>query len=264
MSAGAGSPTVTLEYDGPVAVLSNNRPEKHNAANDEMDARLWELLAELHARPGLRCIVWRGNGKSFSSGRDTSELGVRTEDLTDLEFIERGHAGTQLFFTMPCPIVVALKGWVIGGSFERALLCDLRIAGESARMRLPEVLHGVVPDSGGTARLFQMAGHGLVADLALTGRVMDAPEALRHGVVSRVVPDDQLDATCLEIASAIAKAPAFTVQMFRRTLRRLADPPVRASLQEEALTQSLVFASRDYAEMKAARKEGREPTYRNR
>lgn len=258
------SDTITLEYDGPVAVLTNNRPDRHNAANNEMDARLWELLAELHAKDGLRCVVWRGNGKSFSSGRDTQELGVRTEDITDLEFIERGHAGTQLFFSMPCPIVVAMKGWVIGGSFERALLCDLRIAGESARMRLPEVLHGVVPDSGGTARLFQMAGHGLVADLALSGRIMDAQEALRHGVVSRVVPDDQLDATCLEIAHAIAKAPAFTVKMFQRTLRRLANPVVQASLQEEALTQSLVFASRDYAEMKSARAESREPKYRGR
>jgi enoyl-CoA hydratase/carnithine racemase len=142
-----GNDTITLEYDGPVAILSNNRPDRHNAANNEMDARLWELLAELHQKDGLRCIVWRGNGKSFSSGRDTSELGVRTEDITDLEFIERGHKGTQQFFTMPCPIIAALKGWVIGGSFERALLCDLRIAAESARMRLPEVLHGVVPDA---------------------------------------------------------------------------------------------------------------------
>jgi enoyl-CoA hydratase/carnithine racemase len=259
-----GSDTITLDYDGPVAILSNNRPDRHNAANNEMDARLWELLAELHQKEGVRCVVWRGNGKSFSSGRDTSELGIRTEDITDLEFIERGHRGTQQFFTMPCPIVAALKGWVIGGSFERALLCDMRIAGESARMRLPEVLHGVVPDSGGTARLFQMAGHGLVADLALTGRIMDAQEALSHGVVSRVVPDDELDETCLEIAAAIAKAPAFTVQMFRRTLARMANPDVQRSIQEEALTQSLVFQSRDYAEMKAARTEKREPKYRGR
>ena len=258
------SDTITLEYDGPVAILSNNRPDRHNAANNEMDARLWELLAELHQRDGLRCVVWRGNGKSFSSGRDTQELGVRTEDITDLEFIERGHAGTQQFFSLPCPIVAALKGWVIGGSFERALLCDLRIAGESARMRLPEVLHGVVPDSGGTARLFQMAGHGLVADLALTGRVMDAQEALAHGVVSRVVPDEKLDETCLEVAHQIAQAPAFTVKMFRRTLGRMANPPVQRSIEEEAVTQSMVFASRDYAEMKAARAEKREPRYRGR
>jgi enoyl-CoA hydratase/carnithine racemase len=214
-----GSDPITLEYDGPVAILSNNRPDRHNAANNEMDARLWELLAELHQKEGPRCVVWRGNGKSFSSGRDTSELGVRTEDITDLEFIERGHAGTQLFFTLPCPILAALKGWVIGGSFERALLCDLRIAGESARMRLPEVL---------------------------------------HGVVSRVVPDEKLDETALEIAHQIAKAPAFTVKMFRRTLGRMANPPVQRSIGEEAVTQSMVFASCDYAEMKAARAESRE------
>jgi enoyl-CoA hydratase/carnithine racemase len=255
---------ILLDFDGPIAIVSNNRPEKHNAANDAMDRRFFEILGELHRREGLRAVVWRGNGTSFSSGRDTSELGVRTEDVTDFEFIERGHKGTLQLLTLPAPIIAALKGWVIGGSFERALLCDLRIAGESARMMLPEIRHGVVPDSAGTARLFQIAGHGLVADLALTGRAMDAQEALRHGVVSRVVPDADLDATALEIARQIAAAPAFTVQMFRRTLGRLANPLAVASLGEEALTQSLVFASRDYAEMKAARDEKREPRYRNR
>ncbi len=258
------SELITLDYDGPVAVLSNNRPEKHNAANDAMDRRLFDCLRELHDRPGLRVVVWRGNGKSFSSGRDVSELGVRTEDITDFDFIERGHAGTRLLFSLPVPVVVAMKGWVIGGSFERALLCDIRIAAESTRMMLPEIGHGVVPDSGGTARLFQMAGHGLAADLALTGRPMDAQEALRHGVVSRVVPDEALDETALEIAAAIAKAPAFTVKMFRRTLDRLATPLVDHSMQEESVAQTLVFASDDYAEMKQARAETREPVYRGR
>ncbi len=256
------SDTILLEFDGPVAIMSNNRPEKHNAANDEMDARLWEVLGELHQRDGLRAVVWRGNGKSFSSGRDVTELGVRTEDISDFDFIERGHRGTQQFFTLPCPIVAALKGWVIGGSFERALLCDLRIAAESAKMRLPEISHGVLPDTGGAARLFQMAGHGLVADLALTGRVMTAQEAFQHGVVSRVVPDDALDEAALEVAHQIARAPAFTVKMFRRNLGRMANPAVRHSIEEEAVSQSMVFASDDYAEMKAARAEQREPRYR--
>jgi enoyl-CoA hydratase/carnithine racemase len=165
---------------------------------------------------------------------------------------------------MPAPILVAMKGWVIGGSFERALLCDMRIAAENTRMSLPEIGHGVVPDSGGTARLFQMAGHGLVADLALTGRVMNAEEALQHGVVSRVVPDDQLDDTALEIAHRIAAAPPFTVKMFRRTLGRMAHPLTKASIQEEAVTQSMVFASEDYAELKEARAANREPKFRNR
>jgi enoyl-CoA hydratase/carnithine racemase len=257
------SDTILLEYDGPVAIVSNNRPEKHNAANDEMDARLWEILAELHHREGLRAVIWRGNA-SFSSGRDVTELGVRKQDLSDLQFIERGHRGAQQFFTLPAPILAALKGWVIGGSFERALLCDLRIAGESAKFRLPEILHGVVPDSGGTARLFQMAGHGLVADLALTGRVMTADEALRHGVVSRVVPDEKLDETALEIARGIAARSPFSVQMFRRTLGGLANPLVQRSLVDEALAQSMVFQSADYREMKAARAEKREPRFRGR
>jgi len=255
---------VLLDYDGPIAVIRYDRPDKHNAFNDEMDRRLFEILAELQQRPGLRAVVWKGEGASFSSGRDTTQLGVRTEDLSDLQFIERGHAGSAAFLTMPCPILVALKGWVIGGSFERALLCDIRVAGESARMRLPEILHGVVPDSGGTARLLQMAGHGLAADLALTGRVMGAEEALRHGIVSRVVPDAELDDTVLGMARAIAAAPEFTVKMFLRTLRRLANPLVQQSLAEEALTQSMVFASSDYAEFKAARAEKREPKYRGR
>ena len=256
------SDTILLDFDGPVAIISNNRPEKHNAANDEMDTRLWQVLGELHERDGVRAVVWRGNGKSFSSGRDTSQIGVRTEDISNLDFIERGHRGTQQFFTLPAPIIAALKGWVIGGSFERALLCDMRIAAESTRMRLPEVMHGVVPDSGGTARLFQMAGHGLVSDLALTGRIMDAQEALRHGVVSRVVPDEELDDTALEIAHAVAKNPAFTVKMFRRNMQRIATPLVSETIGEEAAIQTLVFGSDDYREMKAARAESREPKYR--
>jgi enoyl-CoA hydratase/carnithine racemase len=255
---------VTLELYGAVAIVSNNRPDKHNAANDAMDAQLFAILRELEGRSDVRAIVWRGNGKSFSSGRDTTELGIRSEDIGNLDFIERGHRGSQPFLTMPAPIIVALKGWVIGGSFERALLCDLRVAGESARMRLPELMHGVIPDSGGTARLFQMAGHGLAADLALTGRVLEAQEALRHGVVSRVVPDEQLDVTCLEIAQQIARLSPFAVRIFRRTLARMGNPLVEASMQEEALGQTLVQASEDYAEGRAARAAQREPKYRNR
>lgn len=255
---------VRLDFEGPIAVVSYDRPDKHNAFTDDMDRRLFEIFGELHRTPGLRAVVWRGEGASFSSGRDTTQLGVRTEDISDLDFIERGHRGTQQLFTLPCPVLVALKGWVIGGSFERALLCDVRVAGESAKMRLPEIQHGVVPDSGGTARLFQMAGPGLVADLALTGRVMSAAEALQHGVVSRVVPDDDLDDTVFGMARAIAATPELTVRMFLRTLRRLANPLVQESLGEEAVAQAMVFGSQDYAEFKAARAEKREPKYRGR
>lgn len=255
---------IRLEVTDGVAVLTNDRPEKHNAANDEMDAQLFDALDEIHGRSDVRVVLWRGEGRSFSSGRDTSQIGVRSEDITDFEFIERGHRRTQAFFTLPVPLVVAMKGWVIGGSFERALLADMRIAGESARMMLPEIKHGVVPDSGGTARLFQMAGHGLVADLALTGRPMDAEEALRHGVVSRVVPDEALDETALEICREIAARAPLAVKMFRRTLARIAHPLAQQTMQEESVAQSLIFASEDYAELKRARSEERPPRFRGR
>ena len=229
------SDLITLEHQD-VAVLTNNRPEKHNAANDEMDRQLFEALRELHERSDVRAVVWRGNGKSFSSGRDTVELGVRSEDISDFDFIERGHRGHPGFLQLPVPIVVAMKGWAIGGSFERALLGDMRVAGESARMMLPEIGHGVVPDSGGTARLFHMAGHGVAADLALTGRVMEAEEALRHGIVSRVVPDAELDDTVMEICrEIIATAPPFTVKMFKPHLRPARRTRWRRPVQEESV-----------------------------
>ena len=255
---------ITLEVEDHVAIVTNNRPEKHNAANDEMDAQLFDALEEIHRRPEVRCVLWRGEGRSFSSGRDTTQIGVRSEDITNFEFVERGHRRTQLFFTCPAPIVVALRGWVIGGSFERALLADLRIAAESTKMMLPEIKHGVVPDSGGTARLFQMAGHGLVADLALTGRAMEAEEALRHGVVSRVVPDDELEAVARSLCAEIASNPPFAVKMFRRTLGRLANPLAQRTMQEESMAMTAIYETEDYAEMKAARAEDREPSYRGR
>lgn len=256
--------TVLLELDGPVAIVSLNRPERHNAFNDAMDARFWEVLEDIQRLDDVRCVVWRGEGNSFSSGRDTQELGFRRKGETDLEFIEAGHAKTRLLWTLRAPIIVALKGWVIGGSFERALLCDLRIAAEDARMRMPEVEHGVIPDSGGAARLFQIAGHGLATDMALTGRVLTAHEALQHGVVSRVVSVEGLDEAALELAREIARRPPLAVKMARAVISSLATAEVERSMHEEKLAQTTVFASDDYREMKAARAEGREPRFRGR
>ena len=122
----------------------------------------------------------------------------------------------------------------------------------------------MLTDTGGMARLFQMCGHGLTMDLILTGRVMDAEEALRHGIVSRVVSADELEGTALEMARDIAGSPAFTVKLARRNMALIANQMVVDSIDEEATTQTLVFASDDYAEMKAARAEEREPKYRRR
>ncbi len=258
------SETVLLTFDGPVAVVTMNRPDRHNAFNDEMDLRFFEVLAEVGDRTDVRCVLWRGEGKSFSSGRDTKELGMRAKGESDLEFIEAGHIRTKLLWTMPVPIVAALKGWALGGSFERALLCDIRIASSDTKMALPEVGHGVIPDSGGTARIFQMAGHGLAADMALTGRVISADEALQHGIVSRVVAPEALDAEALALAHEIAKRSPLAVKFSRAVLSGLATPEVERSMHEEMLGQTVVFGSEDYKELKAARTEGRNPKFRGR
>jgi enoyl-CoA hydratase/carnithine racemase len=254
-------PKVRLELDGPIAVITNDNPDKHNAFDDEMDQRLFEILAELAQRPDVRAIVWRAEGKSFSSGRDVAAIGGHQVELTHHELMTRGHRGIQQLFDLDAPIIVACKGWSIGASFQRALLCDIRIAAEGARFMLPEVTYGVIPDTGGVGRLFQICGHGVAADMVLTGRAMDADEAYAHGVVSRVVPLAELDTVALEMAAKIAAAPQVTVKVARRVLKHLAEPEIRSSMAEELIGQTFISRSDDMAELRAARAEGRDPVY---
>ncbi len=254
-------PRITLEYDGPIAVITNRNIEKHNAFDDDMDAALFAALAELRDRPDVRCVIWRGEGKSWSSGRDVGSIGNGDATLTHHELMTRGHRGIQQLFDLDAPVIVPIQGWAIGGSFQRALLCDIRIAAEDARFMLPEVGHGVIPDTGGVGRLFQMCGHGVASDMVLTGRRLDAQEALTYGVVSRVVPNDQLDAVAMEMAQKIAASPTITVKMARRVIRHLAEPEIVASMNDEVVYQTFINKSDDYAEFRAARAEGRAPKF---
>ncbi len=261
-SAIMADPRVTLEIDGAIAVITNNNVEKHNAFDDPMDLALFEILGELQHRPEVRAIIWRGEGKSWSSGRDVGSIGNGDQALTHHELMTRGHRGIQRMFEIDAPIIVPIQGWAIGGSFQRALLCDIRIAAEGARFMLPEVGHGVIPDTGGVGRLFQMCGHGLVSDMVLTGRLLDAHEALAYGIVSRVVPAEQLDAVAREMAEKIAASPKVTVKMARRVIRHLAEPEVVSSMSAELIYQTFVNKSDDYAEFRAARAEDRAPNYK--
>ena len=252
---------VRLDIDGSIATITNDNPDKHNAFDDDMDAALFAHLAEIRQRPEIRAVIWRGEGRSWSSGRDVSAIGNNKTEMTHHELMRRGHRGILQVFDLDAPIIVAHHGWSIGGSFQRALLCDIRIAAKGARFMLPEVGHGVIPDTGGVGRLFQMCGHGLVSDMVLTGRPLSAEEALGHGVVSRVVPADQLDATAREMAERIASAPAATVRMARRVISNLAERDVRTSMADELIFQTYVVKSDDMAEFRAARAEGRPGRY---
>jgi enoyl-CoA hydratase/carnithine racemase len=253
---------VRLDYEGPVAVITNDNPAKHNAFDDEMDTRLFEILGEIRDRTDVRAVIWRGEGKSWSSGRDVAAIGGHAVTISHHDLMKGGHRGIQQIFELPVPIIVAIQGWAIGGSFQRALLCDIRVAAEGARFMLPEVGHGVIPDTGGVGRLFQICGHGVVSDLVLTGRAMSAAEAYAHGVVSRVVPPEALDETVMEMAVKIAAAPLTTVNMARRVIRHLAEPEVRSSMADELIFQTFINRSDDFAEFRQARQEKREPHYR--
>jgi enoyl-CoA hydratase/carnithine racemase len=253
---------VRLDVDGPIAVITNDNPDKKNAFDDEMDARLFEILAELKGRTDVRVVIWRGEGSAWSSGRDVSAIGGGQVELSHHELMTRGIRGIQQLWDLDVPVIVPIQGWAIGGSFQRALLCDIRIAAEGARFMLPETKYGVIPDTGGVSVLFQMAGHGLVSDMVLTGRVLDAEEALAHGIVSRLVPPDELDDTAREMAERIAAAPTVTVKMARRVIRNLALPQQRAAMEDELIYQTFINRSDDYAEMRAAHAEDRPPRYR--
>ena len=114
----------------------------------------------------------------WSAGRDVSVIGHNATELSHHELMTRGHRGILQVFELDIPIIVSLHGWAIGGSFQRALLCDIRIAATGTRFKLPELGFGVIPDTGGMSRLYQICGPGVVSDLVLTGRTMDADEAL--------------------------------------------------------------------------------------
>jgi enoyl-CoA hydratase/carnithine racemase len=239
------SDRVRLELEGPIAIVTNHNPEKHNAFDDEMDERLFEIFGELRNRPEVRAVVWRGEGKSFSSGRDVSAIGAHETPVSHHELMRRGHRGIQQLWDLDAPVIVACKGWVMGASFQRALLCDVRVAAEGARFRLPELTYGVIPDTGGMGALFEMAGAGLVSDLVLTSRVLTA----------------DLDTTVREIAEHVASLPAVTVKMAREVIRHLAVPAIRSSMADEMIYQTFINKSDDIAELRAARGEDRAPRY---
>jgi enoyl-CoA hydratase len=254
--------TVHLEIDGPIATLVNDNPDKHNAFDDDMDDQLFAALGELAGRSDIRAVIWRGVGASWSSGRDVSSIGNHTLDMSHHELMSRGHRGIQQIWAIEAPIIVAIDGWAIGGSFQRALLCDIRICTPAAKFMLPEVGHGVIPDTGGMAVLYEMCGHGLVSDMVLTGRRLGADEALAHGIVSRIVEADALEATAREMADRIAAAPPLTVKMARRVISHLARPPIRSSMDDELIYQTFLNRSDDAAELRAARTEGRPPMFK--
>lgn len=245
-----------------VGIVSLNRPEKHNALNDDMSPEFHEAMEWAIESPDVRCILLRGEGKSFCSGRDTTLLGHRARDESDYVFVRRAQDGRLSTLDAPKPIVAAMKGHTIGGGFEIALGADMRIASNDVRMRLPEIHFGILPDTGGTQFLTQLIGPSKAKYYAMTGDVIDGEQALDWGIVDWLVEPDVLDEKALEIAKKIAAGPPLAVAMAKQLVDQFHGETVRRGIRAELIAQTTLFKSEDYQEARAALREKRSPKYK--
>lgn len=256
------SDLVLRRLEDGVGVVSLNRPERHNAINDEMSPAIHEAMDWAIESPDVRCILLRGEGKSFCSGRDTTVLGHRARDESDYLFVRRAQDGRLRNLDAPKPIVAAMKGGAIGGGFEMALGADMRIASTDVKMRLPEIHFGILPDTGGTQLLTQLIGPSKAKYYTMTGDVIDGEQALAWGIVDWLVEPDELDDKALEIAKKIAAGPPLAVAMAKQLVDQFHGEQIRSGVRAELLAQTTLFKSEDYQEARAALREKREPKYK--
>ncbi len=201
--------TLTLSVSEAVGIITINRPEKLNALSSQVLDDLRHLVTDLRMRDDVRVIVITGSGeKAFVAGADISELAALNDLEIGREFAQNGQAVFSLIESSPKPFIAAVNGFALGGGCELALACHIRIASENAKFGQPEVNLGIIPGYGGTQRLTRVLGRTLATDLILTGRMMDAREALEQGLVAKVLPIAELLPTAMEMAKTIAaKAP---------------------------------------------------------
>jgi enoyl-CoA hydratase/carnithine racemase len=225
-------------------VITFARPEKHNALSDAMVDQWRAAFAWAVAEPAAHAILLRGEGRSFCSGRDTSELGHRRNNESDEEFLAAHQADTLARLDCPKPIVAAVQGAVIGGGFEIALSADVRIAASDARFALPEVRFGLIPDTGGTTLLTALVGPARAKLVIAGGRTIDAATALAWGAVDEVVAPGELEATALAVARGFAELPPAAVRAAKAAVDQAWAAAYRAGLQTELAAQVALFAAR--------------------
>lgn len=236
------APLVLTERVGSVAILTLNRPEKRNAIDLAMVQALHGILAELARDADLACLILTGAGKAFAAGADIGELRARNR------FDALAGINSRLFQAVeqfPTPVIAAIQGWALGGGCELALACDLRIAGESARFGQPEVTLGILPGAGATQRLPRLVGLGMARELIFTGRIIDAAEALRIGLVNRVVHDDGLLDAAQELASQIAANGPLALRLAKLALNASHRTGSDVGFLIESLGQASCFESDD-------------------
>lgn len=254
---------LTREWVPATALLTFDRPGALNAVDAVMLDDLERALQVLEADRDGRVVVLTGSGRAFVGGGDIAHMAAIDPDEGE-RFVYRGQALLRRLERLPQVTIAAINGYALGGGFEIALACDLRVAADSAEVGLPEVSVGVIPGWGGTQRLARLAGRGIAKDLIFTGRRVGAGEALALGLVNRVVaPAGLLDA-CRELAAAIARNSALAVRQAKKAIDEGADLGLDQGLSVEAEAWLVNFCSADRVEGLRAFLERRPARYRGR
>ncbi len=250
--------TIRVETRGRVGLMTLDRPKALNALNRQLARELQQAVAAFDADRNIGCMVIAGSEKAFAAGADIREMVEKT--YPDV-FMDDFFASWDLFAAHRKPIIAAVAGFALGGGCELALMCDLLIAADNAKFGQPEIKLGVMPAMGGSQRLTRAVGKAKAMDLCLTGRMMDAEEAERAGLVSRIVPAASLMEETLKIAEIIASKSLPAVMMNKEAVDRAFETPLSEGLRFERRIFQAMFATHDQKEGMAAFVEKRDPKF---
>lgn len=246
-----------------IATVTVNRPDKLNALNAEAKAELRSLFTGLKTDNSVDIVILTGAGeKAFVAGTDIKELTVLNKE-TGMEFSSKGQEVFDLIENLGKPVIAAVNGYALGGGCELAMACHVRIASENAKFGQPEVNLGIIPGYGGTQRLARLIGRGRAMELILTGNQIDAQEALRVGLVNKVVPQAELLNTATAMAQLIASKGQIAVRMSVKAVTMTAETMLGEGQKLEASLFGDCCATADFKEGTTAFLEKRKPTFKN-
>ena len=255
-------PPILQETHGRVGVITLNRPRQMNALNDALMDALGKALLAFDADAGIGAIVITGNDKAFAAGADIAAMADwNYMDVYQGEFITRNW---ETIRRVRKPVIAAVAGFAMGGGCELALACDIVVAAESARFALPEIKLAMLPGAGGTQRLPRAIGKAKAMDMCLSARTLDAAEADRYGLVSRVVADEALMRETLALATRIARFSLPALTAIKESVNRAWEATLSEGILFERRHLHARFASEDAHEGMKAFLEKREPVFRHR
>lgn len=250
---------ILVEQIGHVGLVRLNRPKAMNALNRELLRELMDTLVAWDTDPQVRAIVVTGSEKAFAAGADIKEM----VNSTPVEmFTSDQVAQFDRINQVKKPVIAAVSGWCLGGGCELALSCDMVIASETARFGQPEVTIGVIPGAGGTQRLTHAVGKAVAMEMILNNRVLSAEEALRYGMVNRVVPVERYLEEAMTLASEIANRAPLAVRLAKEAMLNAFEAPLSDGLVAERRAFLLLFATQDQKEGMAAFIEKRPPEWK--